>query len=348
MGTYSTRRGRPLGVSEQGAGATLTNMNLFALDGESEIVSVHDDFNGYVMDEHFGGANNWETQGWALTDAGTTTTPVADFMSMNDGSVDTDFYSCIRVVAGTAADEGGNAQLLGAGAAALPSASGGGGFPHIWIPTSGMDTEVLDKTVITFHCRVGVVSNAVTCDGKWFIGFAEVGDTSILTTTTGVITIASTGALFGFHFNADSQDTLRFVSHRTAATVMATTVNFLELTDGIDVGYTAGHPRVFDLSFRLIVNNMSDNANNGISAAAWREVGGQVNPGNEGINLPGEGYAPYNLTALLDNQTPNSGTMLVPTIELMNGPTNHTQLKLDSWSMGLSRYTLKPPRVDNF
>jgi hypothetical protein len=322
-------------------------MNLFALDGESEIVSTFDDFNGYVQDEHFGGAANWETQGWALTDAGTTTTPVADYMSMNDGSVDTDFYSCIRFVAGTAADEGGNAQLLGAGQT-LPASSGGGGFPHIWIPTSGMDTEVLDSTIITFACRVGVVSNAVTCDGKFFIGFAEVGDTSILTTTTGVITIASTGALFGFHFNADSQDTLRFISHRTAATAMAEGTNFTELTDSIDTGYTIGHPRVFDLAFRMVVSNMSDNANNGFSVAAWREVGGQANPGNEGISLPGEGYVPYSLSDTLDNQNPNSATMLVPTVELLNGPTNQTQLKLDWWAMGLSRYTLKPPRVDNF
>ena len=345
MGTYSTRRGRPLGVSEQGAGATLTNMNLFALDGESEIVSVHDDFNGYVADEHFGGANNWETQGWALTDAGTTVTPVGDYAEMNDGSVEGDFYSSLHLYAGTVADEGGNMQLLGAGAAAVPSASGGGGFPHIWIPTSGMDTEILNNVAITFACRVGVVSNNALCDGKFFIGFAEVGDTSILTTTTGVITINSTGALFGFHFNADSQDTLRFVSHRLVATAMATGVNFVELTDGIDTGYTVGHPRWFDLSFRMMCTDMSDNAANGLSVAAWREVAGQVGPGSQLINLPGEGYAPYNLSADLDNQTPNSATMLVPTIELMNGPTYLTHLKLDWWSMGISRYSLKPPPV---
>ena len=344
MGTYSTRRGRPLGVSEQGAAGILTNNNLFALDGESEIVTTFDDFNYFVLSEdHATADTTWETLGWELVDRNTATDP---YIEMNDPAKALDFYSAIHVFAGTKADAGGLAQLTGA-SNTLP-ASGGAVFPHIWIPNSGMDAEVLDKTVITFSCRVGVVSNAITCDAKWFIGFAPLADAAIVADATGIITIASTGTLLGFHFNADSQDTLRLISHRTAATVMAEGVNFTELTDGVDEGYTIGHPRVFDLALRCHVNNMSDNANNGLTVAAWREVGGQAAPGMEGLNLPGEGYGPWSISAILDNQTPNDGTTLYPTIELLNGPTHQSHIKIDWWSMGLSRYTLKPPRVDNF
>jgi hypothetical protein len=341
MGTYSTRRGRPLGVSEQGAAGVLTNNNLFALDGESEMVTTFDDFNYFVLSEdHATADTTWETLGWELVDRNTATDP---YIECNDPAKEGDFYSCINTYAGSKADAGGLAQLTGA-SNTLP-ASGGAVFPHIWIPHSGMDAEVLDKTTITFACRVGIVSNNAACDGKFFIGFAQLGDAAIVADATGIITIASTGTLLGFHFNADSQDTLRLISHRTAATAMAEGVNFTELTDGVDENYTIGHPRWFDLALRCQVTNMSDDDDNGWTIGSWREVGGQAAPGGGAFNQPSEGYAPYVLSDPLDNQTPNDGTLLVPTIEVLNGPTYLTHVKLDWWSMGISRYSHKSPRV---
>lgn len=342
MSNYSTRRGRPLGVSEQGFHGVGTNMNLFALDGESEIVTVFDDFNGFVASDTFGAVGGpFETQGWDFVDVGT---PANDTINMNDPSIQSDFYSCLHITCGDAAsgDEGGNMQLRGASATIpTPTAAGGGGFPHITIPDSGTVTA-LDDTVITFGCRLGIVSNATTFDGKIFIGFAEDGDTAIMTAATGAL-VAATGGLQGFHVTGDAEASMRFISQRTAAVAFAEGTNMVALLDDTDItaGYTAGVPRVFDLTFRIHSTDMSDDDANGFSQCAWREVYGQTAPGMEAFALPGEGYNSYNLSNTLTNQSPNSATHMVPTIEAINGPTNITQFKIDWWTMGISRYTLK-------
>jgi hypothetical protein len=316
-------------------------MNLFALDGESEIVSVFDDFNGFVEDGTFGAVGGpMENQGWDMVDVGG---PAGDYVEMNDETIEGDFYSSLHIYCGTNADTGGNMQLLGAGATVTePVSSGGGGFPHIWIPGTGQSVTALDDTVITFGCRLGIVSNAVTYDGKIFIGFAEAGDTAIMTPATGAIVVA-TGGLQGFHIDGDTANAMRWISQRTAGTALAEGTNMETLLTGTDItaGYTAGTPRVFDLTFRIHSSDMSDNAANGFGVCGWREVTGQTAPGMEGLALPGEGYVPYNLSDTLDNQSPNSVAHLVPTIEVINGPTNLTQYKVDWWFMGISRYTLK-------
>jgi hypothetical protein len=260
-----------------------------------------------------------------------------------------EWNSCIYIIAGTGDDHGGNMQLnIAPTAAALTNHE----FPHIWIPTSAdipwggnfggiaADAgEVLDNSTWVFACRLGFRAdyNGTTGGGEWegkaFIGWADTGDTSIMTHDTGVITIASDGPLVGFHIPEDGS--IDGISHRTAATAMAEGTNFTELVaaTGVDNtvlnGCVAAYETVwYDLALRMDITDMSLDAGNGTTTFYYRRV------------LPQSPLPAWTVhTTQLDNQTPNSATTMVPTIEVLTSSTadEDVALLIDWWAMGRSR-----------
>ena len=99
----------------------------------------------------------------------------------------------------------------------------------------------------------------------------------------------------------------------------------------------------FDLALRMDIIDMSDDAANGSTRFFYRGPLNRVSPVNAGkdeMSQPGQGYYPWreHSTVLL-NQTPNNDVSLVPTIEVIDGPTTDTDMVfyLDWWTMGRSR-----------
>ena len=115
-----------LGAGENAMGGAAHNMGVECLAGETDMITVFDDFNGVVPTEAFGGSTNWETMGWTLADTGS---PSNDLVGMNDpADVSQWNTSQIMVFTGDTEDTGGNMQLDRINAS-LP-ASGGHDFPH--------------------------------------------------------------------------------------------------------------------------------------------------------------------------------------------------------------------------
>lgn len=355
---YTSRHSRPLGCSDKAFGGAGLNLGAAALAGETEMITVFDDFNHIMPNMEFGDADGFAECGWVTTAIGAAAN---DTIGMNDIATSTRHLSSLYITAGDTNDTGGNMQLdmsnadLVSTADQLTSLSGRYNFPHLWMPASTLATA-FDNTTFVFACRVGMLTSdaAGVWDGKVFIGFAEAGDAQIMTAATGVITIASTGALVGFHVPEDGS--IDAISHRTAATVMAEGTNFTELqpADSVDSTVANGITTIgdavwYDLAFRMNVTNMSDNAANGTTEFFYRRIypvttDAVTDPGpGYGVSIaPGEGYPPWQRHGtVLTNQTPNSATILVPTIEVQNGAaeTEDTELKVDWWSMGISRYS---------
>ena len=358
----------PLLSDTKSLGGAAEEMDISATFGESDMVTVFDDFNDVMPASGFseaaaadGTTNLMEECGWVLTeDAGVTS--VADSVTMNDPGIVADtFQSSLRIYPGTADDAGGNMQLDGvnditAGVAYLGSATvdlviaGHRNFPHIWIPETAAGATVLDNTVWTFGCRLGLRADITTTDsgdweGKMFIGWAEAGDTSLLTHDTGAITITSGGPLVGFHVGETG--IINGVSHRTVATAMAegtnqTALGAAGMVDGTvaNGSTTAGDTAWFDLALRMTISDMSDDDANGATEFYWRKVNpttGSPGSGTQNIN----GWAKHG--TVLSNQTPNNDVALVPTIEVINGPTAGTDCVafLDWWTFGCSRHSRK-------
>jgi hypothetical protein len=317
------------------------------------MITVFDDFNGQLKGtEGFGDNAVWEDSGWELADIGT---PTNDEVSLNDAS-NTDVWapSCIRIYSGDADDAGGNMQLdLITGE--IGTLVGTCDFPHLVIPETDAGAAALDDTVWVFACRVGLRADLTTTgsgdwDSKFFIGWAQANDAQVMTAATGAITIASTGALVGFHINETG--CIDGISHRTAATVMAEGTNYTRLgaagtVDGTvaNGAVTAGDTMWFDLALRMKITDQSDDTDNGETQFFWRQVPKVTGaPGDRDGDLPGEGIGQMTVhpTVLL-NQTPNSAVGLVPTIEMINGPTAGRDgvAFVDWWAMGCSRYSRK-------
>jgi hypothetical protein len=294
------------------------------VSGESDLVTVFCDFDSMLVGNGFGDAGVLETAGWVLTDVGA---PVGDSVSANSIPATRPFESCLRLDAGTVADTGGNAQL--------DAVNGPAGqaifdvYPHIWLPESGAGATILDNTSWTFACRIGLLSSAATWDGKMFIGWAEAGDTGILTAATGAITQPETGPLVGFHVGEDGS--IDGISQRTVNTAYAAGTNFTEL-------YAAGAPNGnsgviwwLDLAVRLDITDMSDNAANGRTTFYHRRVRSRTT--DPTIN-------PWiKHSTVLANQTPNNDVVLVPTIEVANGPANLSDLFIDWWAFSATRFS---------
>jgi hypothetical protein len=336
-------------------GGAALNMDIGCLAGESEMVTVFDDFNHVMESMAPADADGFEECGWVVTDTNAAT---AATLSMNDPIIAANgFDSCLRLNAGTKADSGISMQLDHMNADMLSTAdqlttlSGRYNFPHMWIPDATTATG-LDYTTWTFACRIGLytphATGLWTTGGKMFIGWAEAGDTSVMATATGAITIASTGPLVGFHIPEDGS--IDGICHRTAATAMAEGTNFTELvatgaansTLANGVG-TIGDIVWWDLALRMNITDNSE-AVNGSTQFFYRRVlpeAATTAPG--GGATPTTALSPWSVHGTtLDNQTPaNTAAQgaLVPTIEVINGPTDDADFFVDWWSFGCSRYS---------
>ncbi len=349
---YSGRYSKPLGCSKNAMGGAAEDLSLEALTGECDWITTFDDFNGSVPAEGFDGATNWETMGWILTEDQAAVGAVnGDVISMNAAATVTANYdSCIAITTSTDEDNGGSMQLDRVNCT-LPASSGGGDFPHLWIPEtatvggygSKAAATALDNTQWMFACRLGLRADITTTgDGNWngkvFIGWAAAGDTSIMTSTgiimtTPIITQAETGDLVGFCI--DEAGTINGVAQRTASVAYAEGTNYTQLygTGAVDGtlangATTVGDTMWFDLALRMNVIDMNDNANNGRIQFFHRRVLPDTPLGD---------WIPH--TTVLDNQCPNHTVALVPTIESLNGPTagQDTMVFVDWWAFGRNR-----------
>lgn len=301
--------------------------------GESDLVTIFDDFNNSVPSESFGDTAFWEAMGWTLVDAGV---PVADTVVMNGLASAMD--SAIRINPGTAADTGGHMHILSTNGLTL-------NFPHMVIPSSGAGAAILDNTVVVFACRIGLISNGTAFDGKAFVGFCIDSDTSILTAATGVITQAETGPLVGFHIAGDdAPNGILGISQRTVNTAYAEGTNKTELypSTALTSGFTSGVAQWYDLAVRMDITDMSNNSANGQTTFYKRKVPQLTSaPGAVSAEPPtGKVLAPWTKHAtVLSNQTMNAATTMVPVIEILNGPTQLSDMLVDWWAFGISRYS---------
>jgi hypothetical protein len=354
--SYSQRYGRPIGVNNRGFGGAGLNLGIEALTGETEMITVFDDFNDVLKgSDTFGGSAIFEDHGWVLTDDVGGSSVAGDAIILNDPSnVSVYAPSCLYLHPGTTADTGGNMQLdLLNGA--IGTQVGNARFPHLWIPETAAGVTVLDNTVWVFACRLGFRADLTTTssgdwDGKFFIGWAEAGDTSLMTHTDGLITITSGGPLVGFHAREDGS--LHGVSHRTPATAIAEGTNDETILaagslDGTvaNGAVTAGDTMWFDVALRMDITDMSDDAANGTTRFYYRKVRDISSgaPGRRDGRLAGDGPGGWVQHGTpLENQTPNNDVALVPTIEILDGPTTDTDcvVMIDWWCFATSRYSL--------
>lgn len=344
-------------ASDRALGGAAEEMHINATAGEGDMVTVFDDFDDVMPSVTFGdatgdaGTNVWEDCGWVMTDD-PTGAPTADLIGMNDpADVDQWYPSCIRIFPGTGDDDGGNMQLdlinadLASGANNLTALSGRRSFPHLWIPETAAGAAIIDNTIWAFGCRIGFHASADSSvtdwEGKVYIGWAEAGDTSVMDHDTGVITQAETGPLVGFHIGEDGS--VDGISQRTVNTAYAEGTNFTELlaAGGVDGTVANGASAAggivwLDLALRMNVTDMSNATGNGATEFFWRRLSPITGaPGQPGVRRDTWQRHP---TVLL-NQTPNNDVALVPTIEVMNGPTagSDVVVYLDWWTFGCSR-----------
>jgi hypothetical protein len=320
----------PLVGDRKSWGGAAENLGLEAISGETDLITVFDDFDGVVKGtDSFSGAAIFEPSGWVLTDLGATA-PTGDTIDMNNpAQLGTWAPSCLEVWPGTDDDEGGSMQLdllNGAVGATLATTHP---FPHMWFPEDQGPDSKLDSTTFIFACRLGFTSGAI--DGDWdnkvFVGLATAGDTGVITPTTGVITIPAGGPMFGFHIPEDGL--------RPAGSVDDPAVT---LADGTSSGATW-----WDLAIRLDIADWSDDDNNGTAtfySAPVPRVSGI--PGGRSKHQPGEaGGAWVKHDTVLENQIPFHTVSQCPHIEHINGPTagQDGTLDIDWWAFGHSRFS---------
>lgn len=332
---YSARYESALGASHEAFAGMGAALGVEALAGDTDLATAFEDFNQLVPSVTFGeaGAAGLRAASWELSDVGV---PVADEISINVGSlVFAERNSLLYILAGTAADTGGNAQLY---VQAVPEVA----YNGIFLPANGVSAAVLDNTVVTLAARVGLMSNGATWDGKFFFGFAQSGDVQILVSATGAIVVPTTGSLLGFHVAEDGH--IDLINARGAVDPMVNGTNFTLMQDTTwNAGLTAEVPVWFDLALRATYTDMSDATANGSCRAAIRRVRptSLVQPGvapSEPARAAGGRMGRWQrVTTVLRNQLPNDATILVPTLELQNGPVRQSRVAVDWWAMGVSR-----------
>ncbi|OGR29708.1 MAG: hypothetical protein A2139_02355 [Desulfobacca sp. RBG_16_60_12] len=334
---YSGRYSKPLGCSRHAMGGAAEGLGIEALAGDTEMVTVFDDFNGVVKGtDTFGGAAIFEDSGWVLTDIGA---PTNDAISMNDVSDVAALYNSCLTVYGGDADDAGGSMALDLLNGAIGTEVGTQVFPHMWIPETAAGAGVNDNSTWVFATRVGIRADLTTTgngdwDSKFFIGFQVAGETNIMTAATGALIVAGADdILYGFHCGEDGS--VDGIAQRLGTTAYAAGTNFTELiaAGGVDGtvangAVTAGDTMWFDLAFRMDIVDQSDAANNGRVRFFHRKV------------LPGRPLGDWNPhPAVLTNQCPNHTVALVPVIEMINGPTATVDgiIFLDWWAFGRNR-----------
>jgi len=359
---YAERFSRALGAGEKAMGGAALNLPIGCMEGDTDMVGVFDDFNGMVAEHEagIGTSLGLKAMGWVLGDVGSASN---ETIAMNDTTDGTEhFNSCLSITAGDANDTGLNMQLdtlnaTDADVASTPSQRHN--FQHIFIPDLSAGATIMDNTTWTFACRIGLHTTdaAGAWDGKLYIGWAEAGDTTILTAggenaaALPDIAITSVGPFVGFTVNEAGR--ILGVSHRTVATAFVEGTNCTDLSgasgavDGTvaNGAATVGDTMWFDLALRMDVTNISDVNANGSTTFYHRGPLNQVAPTNAGKDLlaqPGQGFMPWTQHAtVLTNQCPDNTVLLVPTIELVNGATEteDVELFLDWWAFGTSRWS---------
>jgi len=355
MSGYGERKSRAVGLNDKAFGGPGMNLGLEAVFGEGDMITTFDDFNRVVLSEGFSDTAQWAASGWTLTED-LTVTAVGDLIWMNDPNVTgADFDSCIRVYPGTADDAGGQMKLTSSTLSAVS-------YPHIWIPGNnaipsggGVTATKTDETTWVFACRIGLqADNPNTAaisnwTGGVYIGWAGQGDTSILDHDTKIITVNGEGPLVGFHVTTDGE--IRGVSKRVSnsAAVEGTSYVSLVAAGGVDStvangAETIGDTMWFDLALRLHITDRSSGAANGFTTFSHRgplNSTAPINPGHAQFEYPGEGYPPWieHTTTLIHAGPNESSADLIPTIEVINGPTANEDcvFYLDWWAMGCSR-----------
>lgn len=359
MGTsYSGRYSKPLGCGREAMGGAALNMGIEALGGETDMVTVFDDFNDImpatVVTAATGDAdtNIWEDCGWVFTDIGTS---AASAVSMNAAATATlPYNSCITFNPGTGDDDGVLCQLDTVNAAAAsPGANSLTAlnvrhFPHIWFPETGAGATTLDNTIFTFACRVGFTGEAAALDGKAYVGWATAGEAGIQTAATGALIVAAAAdQRLGFHFNFDSGTGIHGISQRVGNTAYADGTNFTPLLEGIAANFTAataGEILWFDVALRAKIADWSETAGNGSVEYFWRRVNPvTVAPGDVGQRTGDALNTWARHPVVLTDQIPNHSVALVPTVEVLNGPAgNMMDMYMDWWSFGISRASRYP------
>jgi len=316
---YGARFSKAVGCTRHAMGGAAEGLGIEALAGDTEMVTIFDDFDGIVEADQFGVATNWETIGTMLYDAGV---PGTDYVHMNDPNSQVDCASEIVLVPGDTADTGGHVafdSVAGAVSAAVSMHE----FKYLWIPVLGTSATILDGTTWLMAMRVGFQSGDATAigaasgdwDGKAFIGYCTTGDANVLVPTTGVPDVATqTGPIFGFGITETGQ--IIGHSQRTANTALAEGTNYTTIlgAGGVDGntgnGATAANQKMwFDLAVKLEITDMSDDDDNGYTHFYWRRV------------LPGQPLGDWlHHPTVLENQTPNPASVMVPCIEAINGP----------------------------
>ncbi len=95
MSNYSGRVSKPVGASANAMGGCALNMAAECLNGQTDMVTIFDDFNSVITNETGAGTSHWEVLGWTIVGIGTQT---ATKVGMNDiDSVEETFRSCIRI-----------------------------------------------------------------------------------------------------------------------------------------------------------------------------------------------------------------------------------------------------------
>lgn len=328
-------RGPLLGARGSSGSQLFENLLIKATEGSGDIVTTFDDFNWVIPNATFGDLTGaFRDNGWVTTDG--SVAPTNDLIGQNNNFGSGTFESCLRLTVGDVADSGGNIQLF-------PTSGGVASafWPHIWWPEVTAGAAILDNTILVFACRVGLLASAGTAqDCKAFIGYALGGDTSVMTAATGAL---STDSLYGFHINGDAGSTqgIFAIGQRTAGTAYAEGTNrtLLYPATELTAGHTATVVSWYDLAFRIHITDMSASSNGSITFYT-RKPGSTTTPGLGGTSSQSNlsGWREHS-TKLL-NQSPNTTTGYVPTIEVLNGGGAVLSVMLvDWWGMGMSRWS---------
>lgn len=351
---YSSRHSKPLGGGDNAFGGAGLNLGIEALAGETEMVTMFDDFNDRSLQA--AAAVDIPRPGW---DSNVINTATANGTSINDPASTPQprhFESSLRIVAGTDEDAGVNMQIIGIGGAATQTPS-----PHMWIQDRDADAAGNDNQSVVFACRIGLglggAAAGDTWQGKAFIGWALSGDVQVLAQATGAIDLATAGPLLGFHVAEDGHIDLISVRDGFAGPLVDGT-HFTQLVgtgwndDLIAIGNAGHRPIWFDLALRAEFRDASNAADNGAVQGFARPQLTQAAVANV-TPVPGRRPVEQSSAAVanptdwrpqgvsLQNQLPSdTGLEIVPTIECQNGGAvvgEDVIMWVDWWSFGVSR-----------
>lgn len=323
--------------------------------GVGSLAIVFDDFNAYIQDSYTDGtlvgdlsANTegpiWDQLGWRLTDVGSPSSLTA-WIGMNQRQSGQSFKSSLQLFGGNTNAQGISAQLDRY--YYIHQHGGDYFFPFVYIPDD--DTccaSIADNRVYVFGARIGfrddVPSDGADCSGDWesaaYVGWAQSQDTDILDTSDGSIAQTEDGPLLGFH--ATEAGELRGISQRTPGTTYAAGTNYISMlaAGGIDgttangALYTGGTLWV-DAIAVVTYADRSASTGNGTTCFWVRKIV----PGNAA-------QGDFTSNGCLTDVTPEPTDPddLVPTLEVLNGPTAGCDpgIFLDWWVMAQSRFSL--------